>query len=66
MRYSKSSKRALCLGELYLMNAHIAELETTNRHFARDSRTPRKLLLHKKELLKLYNKVHKDPQSQNA
>jgi len=47
-------------GELYLMNAHIAELETTNRHFARDSRTPRKLLLHKKELLKLYNKVHKD------
>ena len=47
-------------GELYLMNAHIAELETTNRHFARDSRTPRKQLLHKKELLKLYNKVHKD------
>ncbi len=47
-------------GELYLMNAHIAELETTNHHFARDSRTPRKLLLHKKELLKLYNKVHKD------
>ena len=47
-------------GELYLMNAHIAELETTNRHFARDSRTPRKLLLHKKELLKLHNKVHKD------
>ena len=47
-------------GELYLMNAHIAELETTNRHFARDSRTPRKLLLHKKELEKLYVKVHKD------
>ena len=47
-------------GELYLMNAHIAELETTNRHFSRDSRTPRKLLLHKKELLKLHNKTAKD------
>jgi SsrA-binding protein len=47
-------------GELYLMNAHIADLETTNRHFSRDSRTPRKLLLHKKELLKLHNKTAKD------
>ena len=47
-------------GELFLMNAHIAELETTNRHFSRDSRTPRKLLLHKKELEKLYVKVHKE------
>ncbi len=47
-------------GELYLMNAHIAELETTNRHFSRDSRAPRKLLLHKKQLDKLYGKIHKD------
>jgi SsrA-binding protein len=47
-------------GELHLMNAHIAELETTNRYFSRDSRTPRKLLLHKKELEKLYVKVHKE------
>ena len=47
-------------GELFLMNAHIAGLETTNRHFSRDSRTPRKLLLHKKELEKLYVKVHKE------
>lgn len=47
-------------GELHLMNAHIAHLETTNRHYIADTRTPRKLLLHKKELEKLYVKVHKD------
>ena len=47
-------------GELYLMNAHIAYLETTNRNFARDTRSPRKLLLHKKELDKLFVKVNKD------
>ena len=47
-------------GELHLMNAHIAHLETTNRHYSRDTRTPRKLLLHKKQLEKMYVKVHKD------
>ncbi len=47
-------------GELHLMNAHIAHLETTNRHYSPDTRSPRKLLLHKKELEKLYVKVHKD------
>ncbi len=47
-------------GELYLMNAHIAHLDTTNRHFSKDERAPRKLLLHKKELNKLYGKVSKD------
>jgi len=47
-------------GELYLMNAHIAHLETTNRAYARDTRSPRKLLLHKKELDKLFGKVNKE------
>ncbi len=47
-------------GELHLMNTHIAHLDTTNRNFARDTRSPRKLLLHKKELDKLYEKVQKD------
>ncbi len=42
------------------MNAHIGYLETTNRNFARDSRSPRKLLLHKRELDKLYGKTTKD------
>jgi SsrA-binding protein len=47
-------------GELHLMNAHIAHLETTNKYFVPDTRAPRKLLLHKKELGKLYVKVHKE------
>ena len=47
-------------GELYLMNAHIALLETANKYFTPDTRAPRKLLLHKKQLEKLYVKVHKD------
>jgi SsrA-binding protein len=37
-------------GELHIMNAH----------YVPDTRTPRKLLLHKKQLEKLYAKVHKD------
>jgi len=47
-------------GELYLMNAHISHLETANRHFAKDERAPRKLLLHKKQLDKLFGKVNKE------
>ncbi len=46
--------------ELYLMNAYIAHLDTTNRHFSKDERSPRKLLLHKKQLDKLFGKVSKD------
>ncbi|WP_456431305.1 SsrA-binding protein SmpB [Nitratifractor sp.] len=47
-------------GELWLLNAHIGHLETANRHFSRDERAPRKLLLHKKELHKLYGKVSRE------
>jgi len=47
-------------GELYLVNAHIGHLETTNRNFSKDERAPRILLLHKKELDKLYGKISKD------
>jgi SsrA-binding protein len=47
-------------GELYLLNAHIGHLDTTNRHFSKDERAPRKLLLHRKELDKLYGKVSKE------
>jgi len=47
-------------GELWLLNAHIGHLDTANRHFIRDERAPRKLLLHKKELHSLYGKVNKD------
>ncbi len=47
-------------GELHLMNAHIAYLETAHKHYSPDTRSPRKLLLHKKQLEKLHIKVHKD------
>ncbi len=47
-------------GELFLVNAHVSHLDTSNVHFAPDSRAPRKLLLHKKELLKLDSKMHKE------
>jgi len=46
--------------ELHLMNTHIAHLETTNANYARDTRSPRKLLLHKKQLNKLFENVSKD------
>ena len=47
-------------GELYLMNAYIGHLETTNRNYSKDERAPRKLLLHKKQLDKLFGKVSKE------
>jgi len=47
-------------GELFLVNAHIAHLETTNINFSPDTRTPRKLLLHKKQINKLFSNVSKD------
>jgi SsrA-binding protein len=47
-------------GELYLLNTHISYLETTNKYYSRDNRTPRKLLLHKKELNRLFGKTSKD------
>ena len=47
-------------GELFLMNVHIAHLSTTNQNYVLDSRTPRKLLLHKKELEKLFAKVGRE------
>jgi len=47
-------------GELHIMNMHVAYLETTNRNFSRDTRIPRKLLLHKKQLEKIHLKIHRD------
>jgi len=47
-------------GELWLINAHISYLDTTNPHYKPDTTRPRKLLLHSKELDKLYGKVSKE------
>ena len=43
--------------EVYLLNTHIAEYKEGNL-FNHDTRRSRKLLLHKKEILKLENKVN--------
>lgn len=42
--------------ELFLYNCHIAEYEKANR-FNHATRRPRKLLLHKKELQKIFGKI---------
>ena len=47
-------------GELFLFNAHISHLDTTNKHFSKDEKAPRKLLMHRKELDKLYGKVSQE------
>ncbi len=46
--------------EAFLMNAHISYFETTHAHFKPDERRPRKLLLHKKEINKLHEKVMRE------
>jgi SsrA-binding protein len=47
-------------GELFLLNMHISHLSTTHTTFRPDERRERKLLMHKKEIVKLFEKVTKD------
>lgn len=47
-------------GELFLLNMHISHLSTTHTTFRPDERRDRKLLMHKKEIGKLFEKVTKD------
>ena len=47
-------------GELFLLNAHISILKTTYSNFKHTEDGSRKLLMHKKELNKLFLKVKKD------
>jgi len=46
--------------EIFLFNAHIGRLETTHHYFGHEERGSRKLLLHKKEILKLQKGVDRD------
>ena len=46
-------------GEIFLLQAHISHLETTNSAFRYDEIRKRKLLIHKKEINKLFLKVSK-------
>lgn len=46
--------------ELWLLNAHISYLDTTNPHYKPDSTRARKLLLHTQELDKIFGKISKE------
>jgi len=47
-------------GEAFLFNAHIGRLETTHHYYAHEERGSRKLLLHKKQLLKMKKAIERD------
>ena len=45
---------------MFLLNAHISHLSTTHTTYRPDERRSRKLLLHSKQIDKMYSKVTKD------
>jgi SsrA-binding protein len=47
-------------GEVFLLNMHISHLSTTHTTYRPDERKDRKLLLHAKQIDKMYSKVTKD------
>jgi SsrA-binding protein len=49
-------------GELYLVNAYIPEYSAAS-HFSHETRRPRKLLLHRKEIAKLIGAIRKKGQT---
>jgi len=56
----KDSFVRIIKGEVFLLHAHISHLNTTHSTYRPDELRDRKLLLHKKEIQKLYEKVSKD------
>lgn len=56
----KDSFVRIIKGEVFLLNMHISHLSTTHSTYRPDERRDRKLLLHKKEIEKLFSKVTKD------
>jgi SsrA-binding protein len=56
----KDSFVKIIKGEAYLFGAHISHLDTANPHFKPNERRDRKLLLHTKEIDKLFTKVSQD------
>ncbi|MCH9812546.1 MAG: SsrA-binding protein SmpB [Epsilonproteobacteria bacterium] len=56
----KDSFVKIIKGEAFLFNAHVSYFSTTNPHYKPDERRTRKLLLHKKEIIKLEMKVAQD------
>ncbi|MDL0087927.1 SsrA-binding protein SmpB [Campylobacter gastrosuis] len=56
----KDSFVRIIKGEIFLLNAHISHLQTTHSHFRPDERAPRKLLMHKKQIDRLFGAVTRD------
>jgi SsrA-binding protein len=56
----KDSFIRIIKGEVFLLNMHISYLDTTHSTYRPDETRSRKLLLHKKEIGKLYQKVTKE------
>ena len=56
----KDSFVRIIKGEVFLLNAHISHLSTTHSTYRPDERRARKLLLHGKQIDKMYAKVTKD------
>jgi len=56
----KDSFIRIIKGEVFLLNMHISHLSTTHTTYRPDERKDRKLLLHSKQIDKLYVKVTKD------
>lgn len=56
----KDSFVRIIRGEIFLLNAHIAHLATTHSHYRPDERGARKLLMHRKQIDKLFGSVTRD------
>ena len=56
----KDSFVRIIKGEVFLLNMHISHLSTTHTTYRPDEKKDRKLLLHSKQIAKLYTKVTKD------
>ena len=56
----KDSFVRIIKGEVFILNMHISHLSTTHTTYRPDEKKDRKLLLHAKQIGKLYSKVTKD------
>ena len=56
----KDSFVRIIKGEVFILNMHISHLSTTHTTYRPDEKKDRKLLLHSKQITKLYSKVTKD------
>ncbi|AXH13934.1 SsrA-binding protein SmpB [Malaciobacter mytili] len=56
----KDSFIRIIKNEVFVLNMHITHMSTTHTSYRPDERRSRKLLLHRKEIDKMYTKVTKD------